>query len=340
MLRSSLARYLLPLVLLGSLLLTQARSVVSADPPSSTEAWYDMDREAWMHTEDERVVRTKFDMRNGANLDEIPLQLGPWTGRDVPIANEATFPTLDADRVVYRMYQRNGLRTLIFSMIGATKGQSLHHPLICYQFAGWPVEDRGTTTVAIDDGEVVMRYVVGKDPRGPTQVDLHFFLWPTQARGWDDGVTQVRITALVTVTEEIALADARAFATLLFAQARRLDDVALTPTPRPTPTATAEPRDFVTPAPVDADKDAPAPGLPAPLRVQPPADLPLEGPAPPLATPAAEPPGGASESRAPAGSPPSAALAAAQPAPAAEPVGFLLTPLPLPRPPVLSPPRR
>src|SRR3954451_6480840 len=98
----SIARYLLPFALLVSLLLSQARGVVAAEPPSSTEAWYDMDREAWMHTDDERFVRTKFDLHNGSNLDEIPLQLGPWTGRDVPIANEATFPTLDADRIVYR----------------------------------------------------------------------------------------------------------------------------------------------------------------------------------------------------------------------------------------------
>jgi hypothetical protein len=282
--RSRLARHLLPLVLLGSLLLPLTRSVVSADPPSSAEAWYDMDREAWMHTDDERLVRTKFDMRNGPNLDEVPLQLGPWTGRDVPIANEATFPTLDADRIVYRMYQRTGLRTVIFSVVGATKGQSLHHPLICYEFAGWPAEDRGTTTVPIDDGEVVLRHVIGKDPRGPTQVDLHFFLWPTTARGWDDGVTQVRITALATVTEEIALADARAFATLLFAQARRLDEVALTPTPRPTPTVAVGPRDVTGAAPVEPEEAPPAPGLPPDHQGPPPADLPSEAPAPLWAT--------------------------------------------------------
>jgi hypothetical protein len=126
--RPGLARYLFLLVLLGSLLLPQARSVVSADPPPSTEAWYDMDREAWMHTDDERLVRTKFDLRNGPNLAEVPLQMGPWTGRDVPIANEETFPTLDADRIVYRMYQRSGLRTVIFSVIGATKGRACTIP--------------------------------------------------------------------------------------------------------------------------------------------------------------------------------------------------------------------
>ncbi|HLH24918.1 MAG TPA: exosortase-associated EpsI family protein [Chloroflexota bacterium] len=265
--RSSLVRYLLPLVLLASLLLPQARGRASADPPSSTDAWYDMDREAWMHTDDERLVRTKFDLHDGPNLDEVPLQLGPWTGRDVPITNEATFPTLDADRIVYRMYQRSGLRTVIFSMVGASKGQSLHHPLICYQFAGWDTEDRGTTTVPTDDGDVVLRYVIGRDPHGPTQVDLHFFLWPTAGRRWDDGVTQVRITALATVTDEIALDDARAFAALLFAQARHLDDVALTPTPRPTPTPTATviPEDRTDPAGAEPEEAPGPPSLPPDL---------------------------------------------------------------------------
>ncbi|HEY7060697.1 MAG TPA: exosortase-associated EpsI family protein [Chloroflexota bacterium] len=236
--RHALPRYLFLLLLLAGLLVPPGWQTAAADPPSSTDAWYDMDREAWMHTDDERLVLTKFDLHNGPNLDDVPLQLGQWTGRDVPIANEVTFPTLDADRIVYRMYQRTGLRTVIFSMVGATKGQSLHHPLICYQFAGWPVEDRGTTTIPVGDGEVVLRYVIGRDPHGPTQVDLHFFLWPTAGRGWDDGVTQVRVTAMATVTEEIALADAKAFAAQLFTQARHPEDLALTPTPRPTPRAT------------------------------------------------------------------------------------------------------
>jgi hypothetical protein len=346
---SSIVRYLLPLALLVGLLLPQARAVVSADPPSSTEAWYDMDREAWMHTDDERLVRTKYDLHNGTNLDEIPPQLGPWTGRDVPIANEATFPTLDADHIVYRMYQRTGLRTVIFSMIGATKGQSLHHPLICYEFAGWGIEDRGTTTIPIGDGEVVLRYVIGRDPHGPTQVDLHFFLWPTAARGWADGVTQVRVTALATVTEEIALADARSFATLLFEQARHVDEVALTPTPRPTSTATptAEPRDFAGPA-LD-DEEAPPPGLPVdvptplpslPRAIPAPPGSPLEVPDRPVATPAVAPPSDAREDQARALRAAGQAIGTTDVATPAERHAFAVTPLPLPRPPILTPPGR
>jgi hypothetical protein len=197
--------------------------------------------------------------------------------------------------------------------------------------------------VPLGDGEVVLRYVIGKDPRGPTQLDLHFFLWPTSARGWEDGVTQVRITALVTVTEEIALADARAFTTLLFAQARRLDEVALTPTPRPTPMANLEPREFTAPAPEEPEESPALPGLPLEFRVPPPAVLPLEVPAAPVATPTAGAgvTAPAPEARAPVSL--GEALAAAQPAPPAtraEPAGFLIMPLPLPRPPVLSPPRR
>ena len=87
---------LLSLLLLALGLPLATRALATADTPSSAEAWYHMDREAWLRTADERLVLTAYDPRNGPNLDAVPLQLGAWTGRDQPITNLETFPTLDS----------------------------------------------------------------------------------------------------------------------------------------------------------------------------------------------------------------------------------------------------
>ena len=61
------------------------------------------------------------------------------------------------------------------------------------------------------DGDVVMRVVVGRDPDGPAQVDLHAYLWPNDRREWSDGATQIRVTALASQDEATALEAARGF---------------------------------------------------------------------------------------------------------------------------------
>ncbi len=234
----------LGLVGLGYLSTAQASDAPATAAGPSTEVWYVMDREGWLRTDDARLVLTTYDLRNGPNLAAVPLQLGDWTGQDLPVTNLETFPTLNADHLVYRGYTNSAGRMLILSLVGSTRGQSFHHPLICYAWASWPAEDRGTVALPVGDSDVVLRYVVGYDPEGPAQVDLHWYLWPNDRRDWGDGATQVRVTALATVSEEQALADAREFAQLLFAAARRLDAPAEAPEEpavAPSPDQSAEP---------------------------------------------------------------------------------------------------
>jgi hypothetical protein len=194
---------------------------VRALEPPSTSYWYVMDREAWSRTDDARLVLTTYDLRNGPNLSAVPMQIGNWAGKDLVITNEETFPTLDAEQIIYRGYTNPDGQVLVLSLIGGTRGQSFHHPLVCYEWASWPAEDRGTTVVPMTDGDVVMRVVVGRDPDGPAQVDLHAYLWPNDRREWSDGATQIRVTALASQDEATALEAARGFAGLLFSRSQR-----------------------------------------------------------------------------------------------------------------------
>jgi Protein of unknown function (DUF3485) len=203
--------------------LTAAAPTARALEPPSTSYWYVMDREAWSRTDDARLVLTTYDLRNGPNLSAVPMQIGNWVGQDLVITNEETFPTLDAEQIVYRGYTNPDGQVLVLSLIGSTRGQSFHHPLVCYEWASWPAEDHGTTVVPTTDGDVVMRVVVGRDPDGPAQVDLHAYLWPNDRREWSDGATQIRVTALASKDEDTALEAARSFARLLFSRSQRVD---------------------------------------------------------------------------------------------------------------------
>jgi hypothetical protein len=195
--------------------------VAVAQTPT-TDSYYVMDREAYSRTPDTRLVRTTYDLENGPNLAAFPMQIGDWVGQDLPITNLETFPTLDADNLVYRGYRRDsdgGM--IIFSLVGGTKGQSFHHPLVCYDWAHWQTEDLGTTTVPVANDNVVLREVVGVDPDGPRQLDLSFYLWPDDSRDWSKGATQVRITGVAYDGDDKALGWVQDFARLLFADVQR-----------------------------------------------------------------------------------------------------------------------
>ena len=224
----------------------------------STDTLYVMDREAYLRTTDTRLVRTTYDLRNGPNLAAFPMQIGDWVGQELPITNLETFPTLDADNIVYRGYVRDADGGMvIFSLVGGTKGQSFHHPLVCYEWAQWPTEDLGTTTLPTPGGDVVLRQVVGIDPAGPRQLDLSFYLWPDDSRDWSKGATQVRVTGVAYDGDAKALTWARDFASLLFAESQR----PAAPITAPSPLPGAPPEEIRPVAPVDQPL-IPLPGEP------------------------------------------------------------------------------
>src|SRR3954468_16082984 len=232
---------------------------------ATTDAYYVMDREAYSRTDDTRLVRTTYDLRNGPNLAAFPMQVGDWVGQDLPISNLETFPTLDADNIVYRGYRRDADGGMvIFSLVGGTKGQSFHHPLVCYDWAHWTTEDLGTMSVPAPGTNVVMREVVGVDPAGPRQLDLSAYLWPDDSRDWGKGATQVRVTGVAYDTDEKAWGWARDFASLLFADAQRpapLGPLGPTDTEVVPPPSTTIPAFNAPPAapPAEAPVVAPAP---------------------------------------------------------------------------------
>jgi EpsI family protein len=79
-----------------------------------------------------------------AALARFPLQVGDWTGEDVPLDEEVVRAT-DTDAHLNRRYSRHGgLEAVSFYIASGIKARDLmpHRPEVCYAGAGWTLMER------------------------------------------------------------------------------------------------------------------------------------------------------------------------------------------------------
>ncbi len=79
-----------------------------------------------------------------AALEQVPLQIGAWTGQDVPL-DEAIVRATDTDAHLNRRYsRRNGLESVALYIAGGVRARDLmpHRPEVCYTGAGWTLVNR------------------------------------------------------------------------------------------------------------------------------------------------------------------------------------------------------
>jgi len=77
-------------------------------------------------------------------LERLPLQIGDWTGRQVPL-DDAVVRATDTDAHINRSYsRRNSLESLGLYIAYGVKARDLapHRPEVCYTGAGWTLIDR------------------------------------------------------------------------------------------------------------------------------------------------------------------------------------------------------
>jgi len=87
------------------------------------------------------------------SLGGLPLQIGNWVGRDVPL-DETLVDATGADAYINREYSRhNGPgEVLVYVACGANVNEVMsHRPTGCYRYAGWTLESRQTTGLQLPD---------------------------------------------------------------------------------------------------------------------------------------------------------------------------------------------
>jgi len=89
-----------------------------------------------------------------AVLQRLPLQIGDWTGREVPL-DEAIVRATDTDAHINRSYSRNnGLEFVSLYIATGVKARDLmpHRPEVCYTGAGWTLMDKRSMELDLNDG--------------------------------------------------------------------------------------------------------------------------------------------------------------------------------------------
>ncbi len=168
------------------------------------------DIDNWQRTDRERAVVSNYDFNLDATLADLPLQIGDWTGTDVPQTNLEVFILLEPEQYVQREYRLADGRFVWLSMIGSRKSKSFHSPQICYDTDGWQT-DAGSEAVQLADGELyALKLVATKNFSSGVDAEhviLYFYLWPAYARDPQDGMVLVKLTAPIygTVDETIEL---------------------------------------------------------------------------------------------------------------------------------------
>jgi len=87
-------------------------------------------------------------------LKQLPLQIGGWSGVEVPL-DERIVQATDTDDLVNRKYvRRSGKDAVLLYIAYGLRMRDLapHRPEVCYPGAGWTIDDRRVVDVALDDG--------------------------------------------------------------------------------------------------------------------------------------------------------------------------------------------
>jgi EpsI family protein len=86
-------------------------------------------------------------------LDRLPLQIGRWKGRDVPL-DKAIIRETDTDALVNRRYvHESGLKSVSFYVAAGVRTRDLmpHRPEVCYTGSGWTLVERHAQELSLSD---------------------------------------------------------------------------------------------------------------------------------------------------------------------------------------------
>lgn len=113
-------------------------------------------------------------------LDGLPLRIGEWSGKDIPL-NDAIVRQTDTDVHINRLYShsRLGSASLYIGCGSRIRELMVHRPEVCYIGAGWTRTARHSRTVSLADGES-LPCVIFEFSRGVLGVEkigvLHYYI--------------------------------------------------------------------------------------------------------------------------------------------------------------------
>lgn len=188
-----------------------------AAAPVQAEFAYVADLDFWQRTPRESgvVANAYFDLDH--NLNDVPMNVGNWSGVDRPETNQEVMILLEPEQYVQRLYQNEKGQYLWLTMVGGRSSQPFHAPDICYDADGWQY-NLGSHPVPLDDGGDLYGLYLTAQKQVPSSVDptltvtqehvvFYFYLFPNDQRSLSDGIVLFKLTSgrIGTVEETLAM---------------------------------------------------------------------------------------------------------------------------------------
>lgn len=196
------------------------------EPSAAETLTYVADLDYWQRTDREIMVRatTRFDL--DADLNQIPLVLGDWTGVDVPETNQEVIILLNPEQYIQRLYRDSQGHYMWLSIIGGRSSQPFHAPDICYDVDGWQYSLSSKAIPLAEGGELYGLWMEANKPLPDSEVDVehivfYFYLFPSRGRELKDGIVLVKLTSGRYGTAEETLAYHADFIQELFVNAAK-----------------------------------------------------------------------------------------------------------------------
>lgn len=170
-----------------------ARQVYFTD----TEGWYRI-------TSKERAVLSPHPLRLDDLPAGLPMKLGPWQGKELPLGPEID-EWFDNPEVALQREYRNPDGDIVWLSIFGSRGPKSfrlfeHTPATCYPLSGWTMTEEDLDQIQIGDGKIYAQR--GFAVNSPHElIVLYFYLWDSPVRDPSEGVLSVRVSAPILANE-------------------------------------------------------------------------------------------------------------------------------------------
>lgn len=166
---------------------------------------YFVDTEGWYRiTDNERAVISPYLLRLDDLPDSLPMDLGPWHGKPIPLGPVVT-QWFDNPEVAFEREYRDAAGNVVWLSVFGSRGPKSfrlfeHTPATCYPLSGWAMTREDLDTIKIGNGQIHAQR--GFAVNGLYQlVVLYWYLWDNPGRDPADGVMSVRVSAPIVTTE-------------------------------------------------------------------------------------------------------------------------------------------
>ncbi|MCD6518801.1 MAG: exosortase-associated EpsI family protein, partial [Anaerolineae bacterium] len=165
-----------------------------------TAGWYRI-------TPEETALLSYYDLRT-SSLSSLPLQIGPWQGKELSSTPEIERWFRHPELVIRRRYT-SGKETIWLTIIGSCGAKSFHlfehTPHSCYPSAGWTTIQDDSLRIPLQKGSLPVRRGIFAREEERFLV-YYWYQWDTPSRDPEQGITSWR---LATECQNLSSAETR-----------------------------------------------------------------------------------------------------------------------------------